>query len=129
MAVSGQVVILRNLTRIRIGVNEAIEAELSEIANDVLTNSRDICPQLTGRLIRSAGIDSADREDIFVRSVFYDTPYAVIQHEGVFNPGPVTASKPGAGRKYLQRAYEALLPEMQLRISKRTELALTQLLR
>ena len=129
MAVTGEKAILRRLDRIQAAVREAVEEELNDIAEDVLSNSRDICPQLTGRLIRSAGVDSADREDIFVRSVFYDTPYAVIQHEGNFNPGPITAQKPDAGRKYLQRAYEAMRPTMVKRIGNRTEQALRLVLR
>ena len=80
--VSGQRVIARKIRRIQTAVRQEIEEELNDIANDVLSNSRDIAPQLTGLLIRSSAVDEDDTEDVFVRSVFYDTDYAVIQHEG-----------------------------------------------
>ncbi len=127
--VSGQRVIARKIRRIQAAVRQEIEEELNDIANDVLSDSRDIAPQLTGLLIRSSAVDEDDSEDVFVRSVFYDTDYAVIQHEGDFNPGPITVQKPGAGRKYLQRAYEALRPQMVNRLGRATERALRLALR
>lgn len=127
--VSGQRVIARKIRRIQTAVRQEIEEELNDIANDVLSNSRDIAPQLTGLLIRTSAVDEDDSEDVFVRSVFYDTDYAVIQHEGDFNPGPITIQKPGAGRKYLQRAYEALRPQMVNRLGRATERALRLALR
>lgn len=126
---TGDDVVIKKLERIRAGVNAAVKEELSDIANDILSDSRDIAPQLTGLLIASSGVDTGDRRDRFARSIFYDTPYAVIQHEGVFNPGPITVQKPGAGRKYLQRAYEARRPQMVNRLGKAVERALRLALR
>lgn len=126
---TGDEVVIRKLDRIRKAVADEIRDEFDDIANDILSDSRDIAPQLTGLLIASSGVDSGDRRDRFARSIFYDTPYAVIQHEGNFNPGPITSQKPGAGRKYLQRAYEARRPEIVQRLGRATERALRLALR
>lgn len=129
MATTGETVISRKLGRIQQEVRDAIEQEITDLADEILSDSRNLAPQLTGLLIRSAGVDSEDTNDVFRRSVFYDTPYAVIQHEGTFTPGPITIQKPGAGRKYLQRAYERLRPDMVNRMGRATERALRLALR
>lgn len=131
MPVTGVDVIKQNLARIQKAVSEALQEEITDIAEEILSDSRDICPQLTGALIASADIDEEDSLlfGVFKRSIFYDTPYAIKQHEGDFNPGPITRQKPGAGRKYLQRAFDAKKRQAVARIGRRTEQTLRLVLR
>jgi hypothetical protein len=131
MPVEGADVIAKRFRLLARGVTEAIEDEMNDVAEELLSDSRDLSPQLTGALIASSGVDSLDRrrDGEFIRSIFYDTPYAVAQHEGSFNPGPITRQKPGAGRKYLQRAYDAKKRKIIERIGRRTEQAMRFVLR
>lgn len=127
--VRGRAVIKKRLGLIRRNVRDAVAAELDDIAEDLLNASRALAPQLTGQMILTSGIDSDDSDDSLRRSVFYVETYAPIQHEGFFDPGPVTAQKPGAGRKYLQRPYNRMRPGIPKRLGRAVERALRNSLR
>lgn len=106
----------RNLARIARAAVDALNDGLQDGAGVIISQARDFAPQLTGQLIRDAGISSIRRGrgqgplQTRAFSVFFGNgpsrAYAVLQHEGRFNPGPVTRAKPGAGRKYLSRAFD-----------------------
>lgn len=116
MAVTGGKDIERNLRRIERAAVDAMNDALEDAAGVVLSQARDFAPQLTGQLIRDSGVSAVrrgrSRGGLRVKtfSVFFGAgpsrAYAVLQHEGVFSPGPVTSAKPGAGRKYLSRAFD-----------------------
>ena len=127
--VRGRKVIKKRLGLIRRNVRDALAAELDDIADDLLDASRALAPQLTGLMILTAGTDKDDSGETLRRSVFYSEDYAPIQHEGFFNPGPVTASKPGAGRKFLQRPYNQMRPGIPKRLGRAVERALRNSLR
>ncbi len=127
--VQGRRLIERRLGLIQRNVRDAVEAELDDIAEEILERSRELAPQLTGQMILTAGVGRDDTPTRIRRSVFYLEDYAPIQHEGVFNPGPVTAAKAGAGRKFLQRAYNAQRPSIAKRVGRAIERALRTSLR
>ncbi len=106
MAITGAAGIRRRLRVIRRNVDRTIDEALDELAAEIHAKSNDFAPQLTGAMIRESGVDAEDRAGRFRRSVFYKLNYAVFQHEGNFNPGPITASKSSAGRKFLSRAFQ-----------------------
>ena len=108
MAVTGGAAIKLRLALIRRNVNDAVEGGMDDLSKRILSKSRNFAPQLTGRMIRESDVASLDSRSLgtFRRAVFYSVDYAVFQHEGEFNPGPITASKPAAGRKYLSRAFD-----------------------
>ena len=106
MALLGKEVVQRRLRIIQRNVNDAIAEAMDDFATDIHVLSNDLAPQLSGEMIRQSGTDSDDSGNRFRRSVFYSLGYAVWQHEEVFNPGPITVTKPGAGRKFLQRAFD-----------------------
>ncbi len=127
--VKGGDAIRRRLRLISKNVVSFIGAEMDDIAQEILEESRRNAPQLTGRMIATAGWDKEDFADAFRRSVFYREDYAVFQHEGFFNPGPITATKPNAGRKFLQRAYTARVRGLPARIGRAVERSLRVSLR
>ncbi len=112
-------------------VFDALSDEMDDIANDLLRKSNDMAPQLTGKMIATSDTDSANqrRAGKLSRSVFYTVEYAIYQHEGNFNPGPVTAGKPGAGRKFLQRPFEQNKQAYTERIARSVQRTLRQTLR
>ncbi len=127
--VTGGAVIRKRLKIIQRNTRAAISSELDDTAKDLLAVPILLAPQLTGAPIKSGGIDSESGKDFTRRSVFYTEDYAVIQHEGFFNPGPVTATKAGAGRKYLQRPFNAARREIPARIGRAVERSLRLTLR
>lgn len=131
MPVTGGDVIRRRLRVIQRAVNETIVDGMDDFAKDVLRQSRDLAPQLTGLMIRTSDVDSDDNRALgtFRRSVFYEQVYAIWQHEEVFNPGPITSTKPGAGPKFLRRAYDFQRAIHVPRIGKRVGRALRLSLR
>lgn len=110
-----------NIRRIAQAVRRGVISELEDYANDLLELSRDYAPQLTGQMILNSGVDRQDRKNGVAFSVFYREKYALYQHEGFYNPGPVTAAKPSAGRKFLERAYNQTRRQRLERIAKRTQ--------
>lgn len=131
MPVTGGDIIRRRLRTIRRAVDDAIEAGMDDFAADVLSMSRDLAPQLTGLMIRTSDVDSDDSRSLgrFRRSIFYEQVYAIWQHEEIFNPGPVTAAKPGAGPKFLKRAFDFQAAKHIPKIGKRVSRALRVVLR
>lgn len=127
--VTGGKAIRNRLGLIEKNVRRQISDELDDIAQEILVESRRLAPQLTGRMIASSGTDKDDRPQRFRRSIFYDIDYAVFQHEGFFQPGPVTIAKDGAGRKFLQRPYEKKRRDLIRRIGVATERGLRVSLR
>lgn len=119
----------KNMRRAVEAAREAVEQEFDDYADEILQRSNDLAPQLTGQMIRNSGTDKDDGPNRFVRSVFYLDNYAVFQHEGRFNPGPITIAKPGAGRKFLQRPYDASKREFVVRLGRAIERSLRQSLR
>ncbi len=97
---------------------EAVNEQFDDYAELVLSLSNDLAPQLTGDMIGSSGTDARKGKSVTTRTVFYKAPYAVRQHEGFFNPGPITKTKPGAGRKYLSRAYDQTRGKFLKRLGK-----------
>lgn len=129
MALTGKEVVQRRLKLIERNVREAVSESMDELAADILSLSRDFAPQLSGEMIRTAGTDKDDSRNLFRRSVFYTVPYAVWQHEEVFNAGPITAGKPNAGRKFLKRAFDQLVERGIRKVGKEIERSLRITLR
>ena len=129
MPVTGGDIIRRRLRVIRRAVNEAIETGMDDLAKDILSMSRDLAPQLTGLMIRTSGVDDDDSRDRFRRSIFYEQPYAIWQHEEFFNPGPITSAKPGAGPKFLSRAFNFHAQRGITNIGRRVQRSLRAVLR
>ena len=100
-------VIKQRLNLIQRNTRDAINGVLDDVSQELLTASNDIAPQDTGDMISPefAKIGKETAGESFRRSVYYLKAYAVWQHEEFFNPGLTTASKPGAGRKFLERAF------------------------
>lgn len=111
----------QNLKLVAKAVQNGLKAELADYSEEVLALSRDYAPQLTGAMIADSGISRVDRQTGASFSVFYRKRYALFQHEGFYNPGPVTAAKPNAGRKFLERAYLATRRQRLDRIARRIE--------
>ena len=133
-AVEGGAAIRRRLRIISKNVGRFIDDEMDDIAQEILAESRKLAPQDTGKMISTAGWDKDDTLESFRRSVFYKEDYAPIQHEGLIRgrpiqPGPGTRSKPGAGRKFLQRAYNAKVRDIPRRVGKAVERGLRVSLR
>lgn len=129
------------LRAIDAAVEDAVEAKLEEQGDELIQLVSDRAPQLSGALINSAFNRPAGR---FARKVGFGdlgapagpdgvppSRYAILQHERVYTPGPITRAKlgtaaPGAGRKYLQRPYDAnrarFLKEMAEAVARATAL-------
>jgi hypothetical protein len=110
--VTGVEAVKRRLRAIRTAVFYSLEAQLRASGAAVLSDSHDLAPQLTGLMIATSGVDvQSNRSQLSVRAVvFYQQRYALYQHEGYYNPGPITSVKLGPtyaiGRKFLQRALD-----------------------
>lgn len=126
MSVTGGAVIKARLALIRRNVNDAVQGGMDDLSKKILAKSRNFAPQLTGRMIRESDVASLDSPSLgtFRRAVFYSVDYAVFQHEGQFNPGPITAAKPNAGRKFLSRAFDQEVNAGIRDIGRRVERAL-----
>lgn len=107
---------LRDLERRFKAMSRAAFDDVAQTMEDeaeiVLARSRDLAPQLTGDMIAHSDVlvrKNQSRGELRV-TVEYDEPYALFQHEGYYNPGPVTRAKLGdqfaIGRKFLSRAFE-----------------------
>ena len=110
----------QNLRRLRFSILEAMEEQSEENAEELLSDASDLAPQDEGDLIDSGLVTDIDTrsggDGRFIRIVSFDTPYAVRWHEDTFTPGEVTRGKPGAGRKYLSRAFNKKQKRFQKRI-------------
>lgn len=149
--VLGGAVVRSRLRKIARNVNDAVQQEMDDIADDLLTASRDKAPQLTGEMIRTSKTDSknARSQGRFSRRVKYTEEYAPIQHEGIywsggssrsgaksgelFRPGPVTAAKlgnrRGVGRHFLSKPFKKMEPKIPRQISKAVARAIRQSVR
>lgn len=108
----------RNLERIQAAIFEAMKDQNQENAEELLSDASDLAPQLSGDLIESGKVTAFNRKAQFIRIVSFDTPYAIRWHEDKFIPGEITRTKPGAGRKYLSRAYNKKRKKFEQRIGK-----------
>ncbi|UNC92714.1 HK97 gp10 family phage protein [Candidatus Contubernalis alkaliaceticus] len=89
------------------GVKKAQEG-INECAEDLLNESEKLTPLLEGGLMESGSVDPATTLSGEIKArVGYSKEYALRLHEDVYKPGPLTSKKPGAGRKYLERATKA----------------------
>jgi hypothetical protein len=112
-AVQGADVIRRRMRQIQRNVRDATSQEMDTIAEDLLLRSQLLCKEDEGDLIASGAIAFRNRKDTYVRVVYYDTPYAVRQHECTeMGLGPKTKAKPSSplgdgkpGRKWLSRPF------------------------
>lgn len=133
--VIGAAVVRSRMRKIVRNVNAAVQQEMDDIADELLTASRDKAPQLTGEMIRSSKTDSrnARSEGRFTRRVRYTTVYAPIQHEKTFRPGPVTAAKlgnrVGVGKGFLSKPFKRAEPKIPRRISRAVNRAIRQSVR
>jgi hypothetical protein len=120
MAVVGVMKAKTRLKKLRAKVVQAVQDQMQENAEVLLEDARKLAPELTRDLVNSGEVSGLDNRarGIFQRRVSFDTPYAVRWHEERFNPGPITSTKPGAGRKYLTRAFNANKRRFQSRIAK-----------
>lgn len=117
MPVRGAEAVRKSLSSIRKAGVEATFNELEVIAVGVLARSDALAPELTGELRLSGEVVTTKRGTGREVAVVYgrsgpSKDYALVQHEGFFNPGPITRTKPGAGRKYLSRAYAEQVPKL-----------------
>lgn len=110
-AVKGAAVIRRRMRLITRNVREEVAVGLDAAAEDLRRRAQGLAPQLEGDLIGSAKIRQKGRKDVVSRTIYFDSPYAVVRHEDFYNLGPVSSVKKspdGAiGRKYLSRPFEA----------------------
>lgn len=122
--------IRRRMDVIRRNVRDALEAEVKVQADATLALSRNLAPQLTGYMIASSTVTNETRAsaDLIAARITYPAPYALYQHEGTYNPGPVTAAKlgptRGIGRKFLQKALDQRREEIIVRCGRAVERAL-----
>ncbi len=111
-------------------------------AEDLLSRAVALSPQLTSELLGSGAIDSDDPRGsaggVFVRTVHFGSgesePYALKMHEGTYNLGPVSRSKPPTGdgpigRKFLQRPYDRHKQRYIKEIARITELSIQRSIR
>jgi hypothetical protein len=89
-------------------VEEAVEQQLDDNAQDLLNRSDAISPQLTGAHIHTGKVTPLGR---FFRVVSYDEDYSVKIHEDRYNLGPISSRKPPTedgpvGRRFLARAFD-----------------------
>lgn len=123
---------LRNLKRASFA---ALADELESQGEIVLARSRDLAPQLTGQMIANSEVvvRRSDAAGLCNVSIRYNEPYALFQHEGYYNPGPVTSAKLGSsfaiGRKFLQRAVDERQPELIKATARKLERAIRFTLR
>ena len=133
MPVRGGDVIRRRLRLIRRNVKAEVARELDDVADDLLTRARGLAPQLEGDLIGSGIIKKRRAREAVSRTIFFDSPYAVVRHEDFYNLGPVSSVKASPdgpiGRKYLSRPFEANHPRYVKEIGRAVDRAIRQSLR
>jgi hypothetical protein len=110
--VKGLDAIARRMAAVKRAAFDALDQQLQDEAKQVLARSRDLAPQLTGRMIATAHVEAQrSRGANLIRAqVVYREPYALFQHEGFYWPGPISSQKLGPtfaiGRKFLTRAVD-----------------------
>lgn len=135
--VIGAAVVRSRMRKIVRNVNAAVQQEMDDIADELLTASRDKAPQLHGTMTdpQHSRTDSknARSQGRFTRRIKYTTIYAPIQHEKTFRPGPVTAAKlgnrVGIGKGFLSNPFKKAEPKIPRRISRAVNRAIRQSVR
>lgn len=118
MAVRGHRTLKRRLRAIVKQMPKETADRLDDRARQLLGRAIAIAPELERHLILSGRVEKSDNKRRQTRSVSFDTPYAVAQHEGQFNPGPITSAKAPTqdgtpGRKFLERPYRNMIGDIQ----------------
>ena len=133
--ISGADAVRKNLKAIQNAVFDAIENELEEQGKIVLNKANEVAPQDTGEMIATSIVtkDSNRAALQIVVAIAYVVTYAILQHERVYNPGPITATKigkrRGAGRKWFEKKFTELRPEIIKQVGRAVERALISVLR
>lgn len=106
---------------------DAFREQSQENADELLSDAIDLAPQLDNKLIESGLVKFIRQgDDRFFHIVGFDIIYAVRRHEDFYEPGPVTAGKPGAGRKFLSRPFMKKRKLFEKRIKNAIERRLRQ---
>lgn len=127
MAVRGTNQAIRNIRRLTREAKDAFVTQTRENAEELLSDAIDLAPQLNNDLIESGLVKFIKSGgDRFFFIVGFDIIYAVRRHEEVYQPGPVTRGKPGAGRKFLSRPYNKKRKVFEKRIKNAIERRLRQ---
>lgn len=133
MAVHGGSAIRRRLRVIVRNVRAEVAEQLDQAAEDLLLRARQLAPQLSGELIDAGDIAGRQTRDVVSRTIFFDSLYAVVRHENVYNLGPISSVKSSPdgpiGRKFLQRPFETHRERYQRDIVHGLRRALLQSLR
>lgn len=112
--VLGADLIERRLLALVTSHRSGVPRDMDLIAADLLSRAADLCPVLTGDLIRSGRVagntTTAGSGSVVRRTVSFGTKYAVWIHEAHYNLGPVSRRKSGTedgpvGRKFLERPF------------------------
>jgi hypothetical protein len=131
--VTGGAAIKRRLRVISRNVHAEMGVRLDQAAKDLLSRARGLAPQLSGELIGDGDILRRGNKTVHRRVVFFDSPYAVVRHEDVYNLGPISSIKSspdGAiGRKFLSRPFERQSKNYEKSIAAGVRLALRQSVR
>ena len=127
MAVKGRAQAVKNMRRLTREAIDAFEDQSQKNAEELLSDSIDLAPQLSNDLIESALVQRVRRgKFLFIDFVGYNIIYAVRRHEEISTPGPVTAGKPGAGRKFLSRPFNKKKKVFEKRMKNAVERRLRQ---
>jgi hypothetical protein len=131
--VLGADVVKRRMKLITRNVRREVGVRLDQSAKDLLLRARGLSPQLEGFLIGAGDILKRGNRNVVKRIVFFDSPYAVIRHEDVYNLGPISSLKKSPdgpiGRKFLSRPFQAQGPRYIREIGEGVNLALRQSVR
>jgi hypothetical protein len=95
-------------------VREGVSKAMDDVADDLLLRSNLLVKIDEGDLLGSGQIAHRNSRTTFLRVVYYDTPYAVRQHECTeMGNGPKTAARPSSplgdgkpGRHWLSRPFD-----------------------
>ena len=116
MKVFGRRRLARTIRAITKETPKEVGPAITRQANILRGRAVALAPELTRKMILSSKVTKRSTRSREIRVISFDTEYAVAQHEGRFNPGPITAVKSptqdgAAGRKYLSRPFENLVRE------------------
>lgn len=127
MPVKGRAQAVKNIRRLTREAIDAFEDQNLKNAEELLSDAIDLAPQLLGDLVESGVVERVrGNKFLFTDVVGFNTPYAVRRHEDFYQPGPTTAGKPGAGRKYLSRPFNKKKKVFEKRIKNAIERRLRQ---
>lgn len=143
MAVKGGKIIQDRLKKIQKNLRTAVSQQMDKNAEDLLSRSGALVPQLTGELRSDAKITKKDpgkAGGVFSRTISYGntkpaSDYTLFIHEDTnYRLGPVSRAKPGTadgpvGRKFLSRPFDAHRREYLKEIGRITELSIQRSVR